>query len=159
MHREVTLKQIGYVVSGTATINLWGGGKGDIDMKPTRITELTTENVLRAINDNGFGCESFDSADVVICTDFGYNLQEYYAHVEFNRDDLWLITNRNADFKQIAKDYEENHRPIIDVEYIQDRIAKLKEGAYMSNLVGDFEMAHENEELIKDLETQLQRVL
>ena len=54
MQREITLKQIGYVVKGEAELNLWGGGTGSIDMEPVVIDELTTENVIRSINDNQF---------------------------------------------------------------------------------------------------------
>jgi hypothetical protein len=59
---------IGYDVVGMARINLWGGGAGDIEMSRTRIEpgHVTKDNVLRCVNDGGFGCESIQSACVYV---------------------------------------------------------------------------------------------
>ena len=158
MHREVTLKQQGYIVSGTVRLHCWGGGEGDMEMKPVKITELTTENVLKSINDNGFGCEYYESADIVICSDYGYNLSEYLLHVEFNRDDLWTLTNHKPDYKKLAEDFEQKNAPIVDVDYMKHRIQKLSEGVYMSRLTGDYETANETEQIINDLINTIKKV-
>ena len=118
MSRQIVLNQIGYVVKGEALLNLWGGGQGTVLMNPTFIEELTTENVLKAINDNGFGCESFAGAEVSISIVYDRGVTEYFTSVSFSQENLWGITNINADFKKLADDYEKNHEPITDKELI-----------------------------------------
>ena len=118
MPRQIVLNQIGYVVKGEALLNLWGGGQGTVPVNPTFIEELTTENVLKAINDNGFGCESFAGADVDICIAYERGVVEHFTSVSFTQEDLWGNTNANADFKKLADDYEKNHEPITDKELI-----------------------------------------
>lgn len=118
MSRQIVLNQIGYVVKGEALLNLWGGGQGTVLMNPTFIEELTTENVLKAINDNGFGCESYAGAEVSISIVYDRGVTEYFTSVSFSQENLWGITNINADFKKLADDYEKNHEPITDKELI-----------------------------------------
>jgi hypothetical protein len=66
--RTKTITQTGIVVKGTATLNLWGGGQGTIDMSPVFIPygKITKNNILRAVNDAGFGCESIENAEIDI---------------------------------------------------------------------------------------------
>ena len=73
MKRELNLKLTGITVSGTATLNLWGGGSGTIEMQPYTlpIDKATKDNILRCVNDNGFGCESIGSAEI----DIQYNYE------------------------------------------------------------------------------------
>mgnify|MGYP003316463622 CR=1 FL=1 len=118
MSRQIVLNQIGYVVKGEALLNLWGGGQGTIPMNPTFIEELTTENVLKAINDNGFGCESYAGAEVSISVVYDRGVTEPFTSVSFSQENLWGITNINVDFKKLADDYEKNHEPITDKELI-----------------------------------------
>ena len=33
--KQLVLNQIGYYITGEATLNLWGGGTGTINIKPT----------------------------------------------------------------------------------------------------------------------------
>ena len=114
--RTLTLKQVGYLITGTVTLNLWGGGTGDIDMKPIEIEELNTSNVLSAINDNGFGCESYDSACISIYRLFEDGVTRHFVDVDFSADDLWGCTNSNCDFSKLASDYESKYSPIVDKE-------------------------------------------
>lgn len=66
--RQKLIKQIGYVVSGEAVLRLWGGGEGAIRMEPTFIPtdKFSKTNMLRAVNDGGFGCEAIESAMIEI---------------------------------------------------------------------------------------------
>ena len=68
MPKTVTLEQTGWKVEGLALINLWGGGQGEIPIKPSTIPlgKLTKESLHRAINDGGFGCESIQSATLYV---------------------------------------------------------------------------------------------
>jgi hypothetical protein len=116
MQREITLRQIGYVVKGEVDLNLWGGGTGSIVMEPQRIDELTTENVLRSINDNSYGCESYAGAEVDIYVLYERGVEEYLTSASFTQEDLWGCTNLNADFKKLAEDYEKNSHVIADNE-------------------------------------------
>ena len=114
MQREITLKQVGYVVKGEAELNLWGGGTGSIPMEPVTIDELTTENVIRSINDNGFGCESYASAEVDIYILYERGVEEYLTSASFTEEDLVGCTRASTDFKKLAEDYEKNVRVIAD---------------------------------------------
>ena len=68
MVRTKTITQIGYIVSGTATVSMWGGGSGTIEMNRTFIPleKFSKTNTLRCVNDGGFGVESIDAADIDI---------------------------------------------------------------------------------------------
>lgn len=114
--RTIELKQIGYRVKGEVELNLWGGGKSFIVMQPTDIEELTTENIIRSINDNGFGCESYAGAEVDIYVLYERGVEEYLTSASFTQEDLWGCTNTNTDFKKLAEDYEKNVRVIADNE-------------------------------------------
>ena len=113
--RTKTLKQIGYEVSGQLTMNMWGGGKGTIEMQPRQFQELTTENVLRSVNDSGFGCESYDSAVVDVYVLYERGLTDYLTSVEFDKHDLWGCTNTNCDFKKLAEEFEKDNYRITDI--------------------------------------------
>ena len=104
--QQITLNHVGYSIEGEAILNLWGGGQGTIEMKKVRINkdELTVENILSAINDNGFGCESIDFATVDIYALYGeYGEVKRFLHsFDFDRMDLWgkeqeEIRNKSAE--------------------------------------------------------------
>jgi hypothetical protein len=83
--KQISLDHWGYELRGEALLNLWGGGQGTIEMSPVRIPdhELTHTNIKRSINDNGFGCESVESATIVIYDVYGYGPAPHYK--EYNR--------------------------------------------------------------------------
>ena len=114
--RTITLNQIGYLVEGVTTLNLWGGGQGEIVMKPVEIKELNTVEVLKAINDNGFGCESYDSACVDIYRLYVSNVTRHLVSVDFSREDLWSCTNANCNYSELAREYEKKHEAIVDTD-------------------------------------------
>jgi len=66
--QKIELELIGFEINGVATLNLWGGGQGDIKMDPVFIPkeEFSKTTLLQSINDGGFGCESIESAIVSI---------------------------------------------------------------------------------------------
>jgi hypothetical protein len=80
--KQITLQQTGYVIKGLATLNLWGGGQGEIEMNAVTIPcdKLTHKNILRCINDGQFGCESIECAIVQIYDDYNNG-----AYREYNR--------------------------------------------------------------------------
>ena len=81
MYDSITLKHIGYRITGESLLNLWGGGQGHIGMNFTDITgHITKEKLLSCINDNGFGCESVENVEFCI-----YDLYEH-EHTEHNRN-------------------------------------------------------------------------
>ena len=106
MKRQIVLNQIGYRVKGETALNLWGGGIGSITMKPTDIDELTVENVLKSINDNSFGCESYAGAEVDICILYERGVEEYLMSLSFIQEDLVGLTKANAGYEKLAEDYE-----------------------------------------------------
>lgn len=77
--KSKTINQTGIVVKGTATLNLWGGGQGDIQMDETYLPndKITPKNILRCVNDGGFGCQSIESADIEIYIKYDNGCTEY----------------------------------------------------------------------------------
>ena len=73
----ITLKQVGYKISGTATLNLWGGGQGEIEMKEYQTKTKKDAEILKGINDNGFGCESIEKVKVFISKLYEHDLAIY----------------------------------------------------------------------------------
>lgn len=111
--KTITLNQVGYLVQGETTLNLWGGGQGTIEMKPTVIEELTLANVIEAINDNGFGCESFAEASVDVAILYERGVKEYFTSVDFEEEDLTGCTRANCDYKKLADDYESKYGKVL----------------------------------------------
>jgi hypothetical protein len=66
--KSKTINQIGIVIGGEATLSLWGGGTGTIEMEKYFLPNehVSKDNILRCVNDNGFGCENIDSAEIDI---------------------------------------------------------------------------------------------
>lgn len=81
--KQLLLEHRGYELRGRALLNLWGGGQGEIEMSPVFIPDhkLTHTNVKRSINDNGFGCQSVESAIIEIYDVYGS--PPYYT--QYNR--------------------------------------------------------------------------
>lgn len=63
-----TITQVDIIVSGEALINMWGGRQSEITMDKTFIPndKISKDNILRCVNDGGFGCESIQRAFVEI---------------------------------------------------------------------------------------------
>jgi hypothetical protein len=74
-----TITQVGIVVSGETLIHMWGGGKGEITMRKTFIPndKITKDNILRCVNDGGFGCESIERAFVIISIKYDNGSDEF----------------------------------------------------------------------------------
>lgn len=76
------MRQTGIVIQGVATLNLWGGGQGEIimDQRYIPLEKISKENILRCVNDAQFGCESIESASIEI-----YTAYDNGAYTEFDR--------------------------------------------------------------------------
>jgi len=68
MKKKMEINQTGFIIAGNAVLNLWGGGKGSILMNQKFLPyeKCTPKNILRCVNDGGFGCESIESAEIEI---------------------------------------------------------------------------------------------
>ena len=110
--QQITLNHVGYSIEGEAVLNLWGGGQGTIEMKKVRINkdELTVENILSAINDGQFGCESIDFATVDIYALYGEygEVKRFFHSFEFDRKDLWGKEQEEIR-KKSAEEYIKKH--------------------------------------------------
>ena len=113
--QQIILNHVGYSIEGEAILNLWGGGQGTIEMNTVRINkdELTVENILSAINDGQFGCESIDFATVDIYALYGeygeYAETKRFLHsFEFDRKDLWGKEQEEIR-KKSAEEYIKKH--------------------------------------------------
>lgn len=77
--KQKLINQIGFSIKGNATLNLWGGGTGDIEMEEyfLPLDKTTPKNILRCVNDNGFGCESIKEAEIDIYIKYDNGSKEY----------------------------------------------------------------------------------
>ena len=110
--QQITLNHVGYSIEGESILNLWGGGQGTIEMNTIRINkdELTVENILSAINDGEFGCESIDFATVDIYALYGEygEVKRFFHSFEFDRKDLWGKEQKEIR-KKSAEEYIKKH--------------------------------------------------
>ena len=85
MAKTVTLKHVGYLITGEVEVVFWGGGTGFLQMDETKIPaeSFTKSALLSAINDGKYGVEEIMSADLRIL-DLYQN-----GYVEFNRR-VWV---------------------------------------------------------------------
>ena len=79
--KQKTIKQTGFIISGYSTLNCWGGGNGTVEMESYFLPfeKTTPKNILRCVNDNGFGCKSIESAQIDIYIKYDNGC------IEFNR--------------------------------------------------------------------------
>lgn len=77
--KKVVLNQIGICIGGIARLNLWGGDTGTIPMEKMflPLDKATKTNILRCVNDNGFGCESITYADIDIYDAYESGFKSY----------------------------------------------------------------------------------
>lgn len=84
-----TVTVTGYRMTGTAGITYWGGGTGTVDMDQVNFDHLPDRNEMAPeVNDGGFGCQSIDSAIVVLeelHSNDGYGFVDEY---EFEGDEI-----------------------------------------------------------------------
>ena len=66
--RSKTIYMVGVRILGTSLLNLWGGGQGSIEMdaRDLNLKFATKDNILRCVNDGGFGCEGIERAELDI---------------------------------------------------------------------------------------------
>lgn len=84
--KSLTIPLVGYLISGEATLSLWGGGTGTIPMEETTIplNKLTKNNILACVNDNGFGCEAIIGATVDIYELYDKDVRELVRTFELD---------------------------------------------------------------------------
>jgi len=81
--KDLLLKFVGYQVAGIASLDLWGGGEGTIEMNPRFIDKdkLSASTLKSCINDGGFGCQKITAAELVIYKVYG----EYPYYKQYDR--------------------------------------------------------------------------
>lgn len=91
--RTVTLKQVGWVLYGTVDVCFWGGGRGRLSQRETQIPlgSLTRDNLIRCINDGGFGVECIVDARVEVDVLYEGGYREYRGSLTVRRPDPRLI--------------------------------------------------------------------
>lgn len=76
-NKTITLNFTNYIIKGETTINLWGGGQGNIKMDDVALDSI--DNItLDMLNDGGFGCESIAGAYI----DIYENYQGYLKYID-----------------------------------------------------------------------------
>ena len=93
--KTITLKQIGYYFRGVATINLWGGGQGEVTMSPWEFKgEFDRQKMLAGINDGEFGCEGIKSATVTIFEMYEHGYKKWIEVEEITKYEELLNVKR-----------------------------------------------------------------
>lgn len=79
MKRIKKTEQIGFTIGGEATLIDWGGNQGTIEMEKYFLPyeKTTPKNILRCVNDNGFGCQGIIEADIDIFITYSDQSKEY----------------------------------------------------------------------------------
>ena len=75
--KTITLKFTDYEVKGVSDLTVWGGENACIEMKPFHVKSITKDNLLKNINDNGFGVESINGAICMIYKNFEGTLRYF----------------------------------------------------------------------------------
>jgi hypothetical protein len=86
--KSVTLKHIGYYCDGTAFLNLWGGGQGNIQMNAWSTQKGDRKSIVKGINDGQFGCESIESAKVDVYDLYENGYKVYDNTIEFSAEEI-----------------------------------------------------------------------
>ena len=85
MKKSITLKKVGYLITGISDVTPWGGGNACIEMKPFRVDKLRKADILKGINDNGFGVEAVNGADCDVWELFEDNYKTYLENIIVGR--------------------------------------------------------------------------
>jgi len=87
--KVLKLNQIGWYFEGEATILLWGGDQGLVNMTPWKmLEEFDEENMMRGINDGKFGCQQITDADVHVYRLYEHNLKLHEDDFEYDDEAL-----------------------------------------------------------------------
>ena len=81
--KSKTLRREGFFVSGVADLNLWGGGKGSIEMRPFTCQHL--REAREKINDAGFGVENINGAICAVYRLWQGGYKEYAKDVRIGK--------------------------------------------------------------------------
>jgi len=88
MPEDITLKHVGYRCDGMATIKLWGGGEGRVPMSLWDTDSCEKEDIVKGVNDDGFGCEAIVSAIVHVSDLYENGYKRYKEQINFNKEEL-----------------------------------------------------------------------
>lgn len=97
--KEVTVKLTDFQITGKATLNLWGGGRGDIVMDSKRINvtkEPSKKEIAPFINDGQFGCESIERARVELYAMYGFQWPVFVKTFRFKKNEIPMNCKRGA---------------------------------------------------------------
>ena len=62
MEKTISLAFTDYVVRGLADVTPWGGGNACIEMDSFRVKSIKEDELLKNLNDGGFGVERINGA-------------------------------------------------------------------------------------------------
>ena len=86
--KSITLKHVGRHCRGTATLNLWGGGVGTVDMDSWETEKGSRKEIVKGVNDGQFGCESIQSATVEVFDLYEGGHKVYDGTINFSEEEL-----------------------------------------------------------------------
>ena len=87
--KVLKLNQIGWYFEGEADLLLWGGGEGSIEMTPWKmLDQFSEEEMMRGINDGGFGCQEITAAMISVYRLYEHNLKLHEDDFEYDFEQL-----------------------------------------------------------------------
>jgi hypothetical protein len=109
MGKEVTLKQVGYYISGESRLLLWGEGEGTISFSPFKILkeEIETKDIALPIDDGGFGCQYLLEAEVDIYELYENGYKQYIDSRIITKEELDrynVLNNRDIKWDDVPTD-------------------------------------------------------
>jgi len=82
--KTITLKKTGYYIKGIAIIKDWWGQTGWIEMEPFTLSRINEKEIIKNLNDNGFGCQEIEGAIVDIFELYEKGLKVFKEERTFN---------------------------------------------------------------------------
>lgn len=97
--KTITLKKVGYFITGTSDLTPWGGGNACISMRSFTTKKTTKRELLKGINDNGFGVRSINGAVCDIWELFEQGHKQYSKTIIVGSvSDYTYETHYNTDY-------------------------------------------------------------
>jgi hypothetical protein len=86
--KNLSLDLKGFKITGVATIELWDGGVGQVQMESFFLPsdKLTHGNIKRSINDNGYGTKKVFSARINIYKVYGLNYTQWDRSINLSEE-------------------------------------------------------------------------
>ena len=99
----IKLVHVGFCTTGTATLDYWGGGQGEVVMDErtvyTESAEFPKEEAAKHINDAQYGCEAISEARVEVYALYDDDVitkpvRQYFCTYYFEKNEIPINSKR-----------------------------------------------------------------